>query len=135
MSFINKKTLAGILAIFLFLILILPSVGLAIDYTPLIQCGTIAHPDSCKFSDFIGTINRIINWIISMAGVIFTVSFIYGGFLYVTSAGDTGKQGKAKDVLRSTLKGFVIILVSWLIVYTILHTLAPQNSSILQFIK
>ncbi len=72
-----------------------------------------------------------------MAGVIFTIMAIYGGFLYMTSGGDSSKKGKAKDILLNTLLGFGIILVSWLIVYTILTYLVKNtggNQSIFKFL-
>ena len=135
MTLKTKKVLAGSLSLALLAIFIVPAIASALDYTPLIQCGT-ATTHECKFADAIGTINRIINWIISIAGVIFTISFIYGGFLLIISCENPGNKEKAKDVLWSTLKGFVIILISWLIVYTILISLVPdKNSLIFKFIK
>ncbi len=121
-----------------------PNKGISSSFTPLITCGNTpcAGPDGkikggCTFEDFIATINRIINWIISIAGVIFTIMAVYGGFLYMTSGDKPGNKEKAKSILLSTLTGFVIILVSWLIVYTIVHTLvdSTQEGSILKFLK
>ena len=137
MSFVkNKKFLAGTTSFFLLFVLILP---VLIHAEPLVQCETAAHPDPCKFSDFIGLINRIMNWIIGIAGTIFTVSFVYGGFLYMTSGDNPGNKTKATGILWSTLQGFVIILVAWLIVYTILNTLVDKskagNENIFNFIK
>jgi len=138
MLYLNKKNLANITSIFILSIFVVPALSYGAD--PLIQCGIadasgkIANP--CGFDDFIGTINRIINWIISIATIIFAISFIYGGFLYTTSAGDTGQQQKARDILWSTLKGFVIILIAWLIIYTILKQLiGSEGQSIFNFIK
>ena len=123
--------------ILLALVFVLPTMTLAANaYTPLILCGN--HPSidnagklagSCSFGDFIDTINRIINWIISIAGVIFTVSCIWGGFLYLTSGDKPANRDKAKDILWNTLKGFVIILISWLIVYTLLNTIIPNDGT------
>ena len=104
------------------------------DLGGLVPCDGVTY--ECDIDAFIRMINGIIKWIISIAGVIFAISFIYGGFLYLTSQGDEGKKGKAKDVLWSTLKGFVIILVAWVIVYTLLNTLVNKDSlpDVLKFI-
>jgi hypothetical protein len=146
----NKKFITRISFIFVLLVITLPTITLAANaYTPLITCGN--HPTvetynldgvnttyiagQCTFNDVVDTINRIINWIISIAGVIFTISAIWGGFLYVTSGEKPGNKDKAKTILWSTLTGFVIILVSWLIVYTILTYLVdPSYKSIFKFI-
>jgi hypothetical protein len=128
----NKKFLATAVVFLLFFVLIMP----VLSNAALVNCGTTAS-NPCKFTDFIALINNIINWIISIAGVIFAVSFIYGGFLYMTSGEKPANKEKAKSLLWNTLLGFVIILVSWLIVYTILHALVDpsQESSVLKFIN
>src|SRR3989339_477969 len=143
--FLNKKLLAGIVSLLIFL----PILSYAQDQgfgkvagpyqtgkaltTGLVLCGNPDQP-ACDFSYAVLMINKIIDWIIGMAGGIFTVSFIYGGFLYMTSGTKLGDKEKAKKILWNTLYGFVIILVSWLIVYTLLNYLVPKDSSIFQFI-
>lgn len=100
----------------------------------LIRCdGSKNNP--CNFTAFVDTLNRMIEWIIGLAGVIFTMSLIYGGFLYVTSGDKPGNREAANKLLWNTLKGFVIILISWLIIYTILKVLVPSGSSVFKFIK
>ncbi|MEI6190948.1 MAG: hypothetical protein WCP24_01095 [bacterium] len=143
MSFLrNKKFIASVASFFLLFVFIMP----ILSHAALINCGdnitVVKSPTGsttitgmCTFDDLIKLINNIINWIISIAGVIFTISCIYGGFLYITSGSNPGNKAKAKSILYSTLIGFVIILVAWLIVYTLLRTLAPDNKSILQFIS
>ena len=92
-------------------------------------------PD-CDIDAFIKMINNIINWIIGISITIFAISLIWGGFLYMTSGENPGNKEKAKTIIWSTLKGFVIILVAWVIVYTILNTLVkdPGSNSIFEFI-
>ena len=140
----NKKLLASGASLILLFVFILPIFVHADNpYTPLIQCGNGTSTDSsgkligaCTFADFIETLNRIINWIISIATVIFTISAIYGGFLYMTSGEKPGNKDKAKSILWNTILGFVIILVSWLIIYTILNMLVDpsQKGSVMRFI-
>lgn len=133
----NKKFFAGAVSLFLLFVLIIPVLIYADTDDGigegLVRCGNTVEngvfTNKCDFGDFIGLINRIINWIISIAGVIFTIMAIYGGFLYMTSSGDSGKKGKARDILLNTLLGFVIILCSWLIVYTLLKYLIPTDSN------
>jgi hypothetical protein len=140
---LNKKFLASLTSIILLFVFILPVISIAENiYTPLIRCGlsgTGPYAVPCKFPEFIGLINRIINWIISIAGVIFTISAIWGGFLYMTSGEKPGNKDKAKSLLWSTLMGFVIILTAWLIVYTILNILVDTSDTgtpgIFKFLK
>jgi hypothetical protein len=139
----NKKYLVGTVSIFLLFILTLPFFLNAEEVGPptpsflggIVTCDGVIY--KCDFKAFVGMINGIIDWIIGIAGVIFTISFIYGGFLYVTSGVKPGNKEKARSLLWNTLVGFVTILVSWLIVYTIIHVLvdSSQEGLILKFIK
>lgn len=146
------KTLAKFLIpILLLVVLFLPTFSQA----ALINCGnttfdsdledptnslsnkaTIDNP--CDFKDFVETLNGIINWIISIAGIIFTLTLVYAGFLYMLSGDNPGKKTEAVDMMWNTLKGFLFILTAWLIIYTILNVLIPENSvyrgSIFKFI-
>jgi hypothetical protein len=46
---------------------------------------------------------------------------IFGGFLYVTSAGDAGKVKKAKDTLLYAAVGLVVIVVARVIVIFVIN--------------
>lgn len=96
----------------------------------LITCGGPTQGEkACDFNSFIGTLNGIIDWIISIAFVIFALSFIWGGYLYLTSGVKPANKDKAKTVLWSTFIGFVIILVAWLIVHTLLVYLVDKSGA------
>jgi hypothetical protein len=129
-----------LISLALLLVFLFPVLSLANPYLPLIQCG---HKDAsgvmntCDFNDAVDTINRIINWIISLAGVIFTVSAVWGGFLYLASGTSLGDKERAKKILWNSLLGFVIILSAWLIIFTLLNALVAKNApgdSIFRFI-
>ena len=55
----------------------------------------------------------------------------------MTSGTAIGDKERAKKILYNTLLGFVIILVSWLIVYTIIHTFTDEKEGdlMLRFLK
>lgn len=110
-------------------ILILPCV----TFAALVPCGNPDQP-ACNIDYFIMMINSIIDWFITMATVVFTISLVYGGYLYMTSGSNPGNKEKASGIMWNTLKGFVIILTAWVIVHTILNALVPDNSSIFKFI-
>jgi hypothetical protein len=129
--FKNKKIISNLLSFFVLSLLILPSLAMS---QQIITCGNPGQ-DPCGYADFVGTINNIVNWVIASAGVIFTISAIWGGFLYMTSGVKPGNKEKAKNILWSTIIGFIIVLCSWLIVYTLLGFLVEdKTSSIFRFI-
>ena len=60
----------------------------------------------------------IINYFLFFLGLVATVMIIYGGFLYITSAGED--TDKAKKVLLYAAIGIIIVLVSFALVNTLL---------------
>lgn len=127
---INKKISGFLISAFLISLFLIPVFSHAQD--GLVTCDGV----DCNLDSLVGMVNNIINWIIGIAGVIFTISCIYGGFLYMTSGENPGNKAKAKSIMYSTLIGFIIILVSWLIVYTILINLVDpgQQDSVMKYL-
>jgi len=87
-------------------------------HSHIVQCDT-----DCGYNDLIGLIRNIIDFIIMIAVIAAPILFAWAGFLYVTAAGNTGKIQKAHTIFKDVLIGFMIILVAWLVVNTIVGTL------------
>lgn len=62
---------------------------------------------------------NLYNYLISISGVVALVALIVGGVIYLTSAGDPEKLGKAKKQILAALLGIVLLLSSYLILRTI----------------
>ncbi len=62
----------------------------------------------------------IVNFFLTFLGLIAVVMIIYGGFLYVTAAGNQEKIESAKKIIMYAVIGIVVILLSFAIVNTIL---------------
>ncbi len=126
-----------IFLIILNLLLLLPNVS------PAVTCnGTDNGLNLCYPAFTIGTstftltlnmpLNQIIAWfyyfIIGIAGLSAFVMLVWGGFQYLSSAGNPTAISDAKDRIKSALLGLLIILTSWLILQVInpdLTTLLP----------
>ncbi|MFA6521250.1 MAG: PKD domain-containing protein, partial [Candidatus Gracilibacteria bacterium] len=61
-----------------------------------------------------------VNFALSFLGLIAMVIIIYGGFLYVTAAGNEEQSGKGKKAITYAAVGIVIIIASFAIVNTLL---------------
>ncbi len=63
----------------------------------------------------LGTIGKVTNWIffLMMAGAVLVI--VYGGFLYITAAGDPSKAGKGKTALTLAIIGIAIALIARLV--------------------
>lgn len=83
--------------------------------------------------DLISDVNKIINVVIGVLGVVAVAVVIYGGFLFLTAQGDPGKIKKGKDSITWGIIGLVIALLSWSIINFVLSTAmsapAAQNST------
>ncbi len=68
-----------------------------------------------------GIILTIVNFFLTFLGLLTVVMVIYGGFLYVSAAGNEDNVGKAKKILLYSVIGIVIIVASFAFVNTILQ--------------
>jgi hypothetical protein len=72
--------------------------------------------------------NRVVNTLIQIGVGFATIAFVYAGFLYITSAGDTGKHDQAKRIFWTVAKGLLIILIAALVVKFIFATIFIETS-------
>lgn len=59
---------------------------------------------------------NVIKWLLGILGLVAVSFLIYGGFLWLTAAGNEERIEKAKRVIVNAVIGLVIVLVSWAIV-------------------
>lgn len=65
---------------------------------------------------------KVVNIISIVVGVISIIFIIYGGFRYITSGGDSGKVGNAKNTLIYAVIGLVVVALAQVIVNVVLTT-------------
>lgn len=109
--------------IFSFLVILglgtLPHLGLAAT-TP-----TLTNP--LGTSDVREIIGRVISAALSVVGTLALLMFVYGGFLWLTSRGDTKLVGKGKETMTWAILGLVVIFGAYVIVRTVLTGLVSGS--------
>lgn len=65
-------------------------------------------------------ITKILKFSLTFLGIICVVFIIYGGFLYITSAGEEDHAKKGKTIIIYCIIGLVIIFASFAIVNSVL---------------
>lgn len=70
----------------------------------------------------------LINFFLTFLGLLAVAIIIYGGFLYVSSAGNTEKTDQAKKIITYAAIGIVVILISFALVNTLLTAGQPGNT-------
>jgi hypothetical protein len=71
----------------------------------------------------------IINYALGIAFFVAVIYLIYGGFLYITSAGNEESAEKGKNAIVYSLIGIVVIVLSFVIVSAVYRFVANGNGS------
>ena len=87
----------------------------SLKYTPLENLPGFEDQGG-DFATYFGNLYKLALWIVGISALFMLV---VGGFLYLSSAGNTALLGTAKKTIYSALIGLVIALVSWLLLDTI----------------
>jgi len=95
--------------------------GLAVSnfaFAALVNCGG-HNPDGtvnqCGIGDLIGTIRVIINFLLSWAWLVSVFMIVLSGFRMIFARGDTEAISSAKTSLTHAIVGFILILLSFVI--------------------
>jgi hypothetical protein len=137
-----KKIIALIFLLILSVAITPMSVYATVDYYPEYRNGKPYHGllpicnegpidavtgdylNPCGFDSLMAMINKLIDFItIQLVTPLFAVIFIFAGVLYLSAGAKPDNKTKAKKIIFNSLKGFGLVLASWVIVKTILLTL------------
>lgn len=133
---VTNKRMKSFAPTILFLVLIfIPVLSLAQNPPadpPLIatDCGVLVNGKinkECGYSDLLGLINRIINWIIMIAVPVAAGVIAWAGLKIMMSGDNPGKRAEGISMIKQVLVGLVFILAAWLIVSTIVNALLSKE--------
>ena len=69
-----------------------------------------------EVNDFIVLAVNASQWILGIVGSLTLIMFVYGGILFLISAGSSDKVSQAKKIITSAVVGLLIVFASWLII-------------------
>ncbi len=75
-------------------------------------------------ADLKATVIKIINLVLGLLALIAVIMVIYGGFIWLTAAGNEENVEKAKRIISAAVIGIVIILLAWAVVIFVARTTA-----------
>ena len=64
---------------------------------------------------------KVVNLFSIIVGAVAVIMIIYGGFRYITSGGESGRVGNAKNTLIYAIIGLIIVALAQLIVHFVLN--------------
>lgn len=113
---------------------------LADVWKSLVVCGITDKTDPnyaqfghmCGFPDLLILASNAITDLIVISTFVAIAVFIWAGIMLLTSGGSKGKLDQAKKMFTTVLKGYIIILVAWVVVYTIMNVLVGSDYTLLQ---
>ncbi|MDP3731302.1 MAG: hypothetical protein Q8R34_02300 [bacterium] len=112
----------------IFGIFLLTSPALALD--PLVPaCGRTDAEKLCTTCDFLVVAKNISDFILFyLVPALSALFFIWAGFLILLGGGLTAQVAKGQNIFRTTVYGLLIIFLSWMIVNTVIRTVARDEN-------
>lgn len=71
-----------------------------------------------------------VNWAAIIAGVVLLGFMIYGGYMYITSAGDPGKAENGQKTIVNGVIGFAIVVLAWSVAGLIMWLFDVKNECV-----
>jgi hypothetical protein len=102
----------------------------------LVPCGrqtddsntTNNETKSCTLCHLFILLKNIFDLMLSLIIIVAILMITIGGVIYIVSTGNPALTGIAKNIINKTLIGFALMLVGWLLVFTLLTFLSSTGS-------
>ncbi len=69
---------------------------------------------------------RVIQWSLGFLGLVAVAMIIFGGFMWMTSAGNEQRVTQGKEVIKWAVIGLVVVMLSWAIVVFVVRGIETQ---------
>jgi hypothetical protein len=80
---------------------------------------SLSYPEFTRASSPAEMIYRFYRYALSVAGALATIRVVWGGVLYMISAGNSSKQADARDIISSAVWGLLLLAGAYLVLNTI----------------
>jgi len=103
------------------------------DLLPIVQCGGwlddgVTRQPACTLCNLFEMISRIINLVIIYGFVIGGMMLVVGGIMMYFGGSSPRMLTGAKSMVKNVIIGIIVMLVSYLIVFTVIHILSGGNA-------
>lgn len=89
---------------------------------------TLAELNPLQTSSLHVVIGRLIRALLGLSGAVALLMFVWGGFLWLTSRGETAQVTKGKDTLKWATIGLVVIFLAYVLVNAIITALTEGTA-------
>ena len=112
----------------LFSVAFIPQEGSAAAIDSLVNSCPADTGVRCTEGNLAAIFRLVINWALAIAFIAAVIVLIFGGFLYITSAGNDDQAKKGRTAIQNALIGVVIIVLSYVIVQIVYRFVSGQGS-------
>ncbi len=97
---------------------------IALGFVALPAHADLLPPDPPKevaknYGDISDVIAKVSQWIVNITATVAVLGIIYGGFSYITAAGNEKQAEHAKEIIKFTVIGTVVIILAFTIISTL----------------
>ena len=119
-----KKSLIFVLALTFLALTVTPVLAQKLDVG--LQYGTYSGLGTKDLREGVMAIVRVV---VSFLGVIAILIMLYGGFVWMTAAGNEERVGTAKKIITAGVIGLILIFVSWAIAEFVITSLIKATGA------
>lgn len=94
----------------------------------LIPCATTENPEPCTLCHFIIGFKKIVDYGLGLITIAAIVGLFFAGVMYIISSGDEAMMTKAKGFIKSSLIGFAVVFLGWLIITVTMYVLSAKTA-------
>ncbi len=84
----------------------------------------------CEVEEFITIAVNVVNLILGFIGSLTFFFFIYGGVMYIISAGASEKVTKATGIIQGATTGLILVFSSFMIINFVLEAFGVKSSNL-----
>lgn len=126
--FKNKKLLNCFVVILLIGFFVL-SVNYSWAQDPLVKTiENCKNTGDCELNDFMRVIIQASEMILGIVGSLALLMFIYGGVMFLVSAGNSEKVTQARQIIIGAVIGLVIVFSSYMIIQITMDALGVERA-------
>ncbi|HOZ55738.1 MAG: hypothetical protein BWY51_00132 [Parcubacteria group bacterium ADurb.Bin316] len=107
-----------------FILLFIGMIGITNAQAPIVDTSDKGYEKGdYQINDFIVLATRVAKFIWAISGSLALLAFIYGGFMFLISAGSSERVNKARQIITGAVVGLIIVFGSYTIVYFIMKNI------------
>jgi hypothetical protein len=104
---------------------IIPAVASAAG---LIPCATTENPKPCTLCHFIVGFKNLVDYGLGLITIAAIAGLFFAGVMYIISSGDESMMTSAKGFIKSSLIGFAVVFLGWLIITVTMYVLGAKTA-------